>query len=180
MFNENCISIYAFLNPALYYKTLYLGVYFNTTLILPTDCQREPMCEVFKDKMKPGTKLFLQGDITSSSMTLRAGWSGNGIPFGDNMVLVNAEIMLTVSFDNTDFNVQGEMKFLKQQITFKGKNYCPTLWCENNACKTIIISGRILSRWTSEYNLIFRCAVGYLTSFHRNLLLNQNLVDATP
>lgn len=100
-----------------------LGVFFNTTISLPTDCKREPMCEVIREKMNAGSQLILEGEVTEDGMTLKAGWMGDGISFGENLLLMNAVVQLSVTKEGTEFYIQGSMKFVKQKIIFKGEIY---------------------------------------------------------
>lgn len=100
---------------------LNLGITFKTKLIIPEECHREPLCEVIKDKLKTGAELNLEGDVTAMGLNLRASYTGRGISFGDNMLMMNVSLVVGVGYDGTQYFFEGEMRFLKQKLSFNGK-----------------------------------------------------------
>ncbi|XP_057311361.1 uncharacterized protein LOC130649151 [Hydractinia symbiolongicarpus] len=95
------------------------GVFFSTQLTIPNDCKGSALCEVAREKMKPGTKLRLEGEITTSGMTLRAVYDGNGFELGKNLKLTKLQAVLQVAAE-TKFYFEGEMKLKDPPLEFAG------------------------------------------------------------
>ena len=79
------------------------------------------MCEVIKDKMKPGTKLFLDGEINDTGFELRAPYRGEiGLSFGMGFVLEDAVFCVRVDPCETQIFIEGLMKISDPELQFKG------------------------------------------------------------
>ncbi|XP_057311457.1 uncharacterized protein LOC130649225 [Hydractinia symbiolongicarpus] len=94
-----------------------LGVFFSTQLTITNDCKGSALCEVAREKMKPGTKLRLEGEKTTSGMTLRAVYDGNGFELGKNLKLTKLQAVLQVAAE-TKFYFEGEMKLKDPPLEF--------------------------------------------------------------
>ncbi|XP_057297784.1 uncharacterized protein LOC130628792 [Hydractinia symbiolongicarpus] len=96
------------------------GIYFTTELTIPEDCKGDALCEVAREKMLPGTKLYLEGDVNTWGMELRAGYRGGGLQLGDNIVLHKAHIVIKIAVV-TEVYIEGELKIKDPPLIFKGK-----------------------------------------------------------
>ena len=74
--------------------------------------------------MKPGTKIYLTGTITSEGLDLRAGFHGN-MEFGKKMILEDAHLVVAVSLTSVQVYVEGELRMKDagsgKNVVFKGK-----------------------------------------------------------
>ena len=75
---------------------------------------------MIKDKLKTGAELNLEGDVTATGLMLRASYTGRGISFGDNMLMLNVSLVVGVGYDGTQYYFEGEMRFIKQKLSFNG------------------------------------------------------------
>ena len=96
------------------------GIFFNSQLTIPDDCKGESLCEIVREKMKPGTKLYLEGDFSSTGFELRAGYNGNGLTFGKDLILQDVKLVVSVG-TSTEFYVQGEVRMKQPPVVFRGR-----------------------------------------------------------
>ena len=66
-------------------------MYFNAELVVPDTCTKDPLCEEVKSRLKPGTKLYLNGEFTTSGLKVQAGWDGE-IDFTKDKSLVMRKV----------------------------------------------------------------------------------------
>lgn len=118
-----CSASFNFSFEFVYVLNTYLtfsGIFFNSQLTIPDDCKGESLCEIVREKMKPGTKLYLEGDFSSTGFELRAGYNGNGLTFGKDLILQDVKLVVSVG-TSTEFYVQGEVRMKQPPVVFRGR-----------------------------------------------------------
>lgn len=92
------------------------GAVLTATFTLPSDCKGDKLCMEAKSVLDKDTKFFLEGKITSSGMTLRAGYKGN-MQIKGNLQLTDVNLVVTVGAETEAFF---EVTMRLAEVVFKG------------------------------------------------------------
>ena len=73
--------------------------------------------------MSAGTKLFLDGQITSDGLTMRGAYMGYGLHFGKNFILKDTFILVKINKSSAEFSINGKLSLSNPKLEFEGKRF---------------------------------------------------------
>ncbi|XP_047124032.1 uncharacterized protein LOC101234357 isoform X1 [Hydra vulgaris] len=108
-------------NFTIFPSQLRKGIFLSTVVTIPEDCKGEQLCDIAKDKMSVGTKLFMDGQITTDGLTMKGKYMGYGLHFGKNFILKDTFLVIKINKSSAEFSIDGKLTLSNPKLDFEGK-----------------------------------------------------------
>ncbi|XP_065648513.1 uncharacterized protein LOC101234739 isoform X2 [Hydra vulgaris] len=149
------------------------GVTFSSLIPIPESCHGERICEFAKEKVIPGTKLSIDGDISKGGLLLRAPYRGNGFEIGKNVVLTQARFLIKVA-DKSEITIAGIIAIKNPSLIFEAL-------VSMGSTGELIITLHLVDTWKNPFGFSFISFTNVVmtAALHSEVMINKLYMKAT-